>query len=45
MPKLIITADDFGLTETINQKTCELHQRGYVSATNGAVVVCATALD
>ena len=32
MPKLIITADDCGLTEAINQKTCELHQRGYISA-------------
>ena len=32
MPKLIITADDCGLTEAINQKTCDLHQRGYVSA-------------
>ncbi|MCY3864119.1 MAG: ChbG/HpnK family deacetylase, partial [Chloroflexi bacterium] len=32
MPKLIITADDCGLTEAINQETCELHQRGYISA-------------
>lgn len=32
MPKLIITADDCGLTEAINQKTCELHRQGYISA-------------
>lgn len=32
MPKLIITADDCGLTEAINQKTYELHQGGYISA-------------
>ncbi len=32
MPKLIITADDCGLTEAINQQTAELHQRGYISA-------------
>ena len=32
MPKLIITADDCGLTEAINQEAGELHQRGYISA-------------
>ena len=32
MPKLIITADDCGLTEAINQKTYELHQQGVISA-------------
>ena len=32
MPKLIITADDCGLTEAINQETRELHKRGYISA-------------
>ena len=32
MPKLIITADDCGLSEAINQETFELHQRGYISA-------------
>ena len=32
MPELIITADDCGLTEAINQTTLELHQRGYITA-------------
>ncbi len=32
MPKLIITADDCGLSEGINQSIYDLHQRGYVSA-------------
>lgn len=32
MPKLIITADDCGLTRSINQTTHDLHQQGYVSA-------------
>lgn len=32
MPKLIITADDCGLSPGINQKTQELHQQGYISA-------------
>lgn len=32
MPKLIITADDCGLTDAINQKARELHQDGYISA-------------
>lgn len=32
MPKLIITADDCGLSEAINQTTYDLHQRGYITA-------------
>ena len=32
MPELIITADDCGLTEAVNQKTYELHQAGYINA-------------
>ena len=32
MPKLIITADDCGLTKAINLATFDLHQRGYISA-------------
>ena len=32
MPELIITADDCGLTEAINQLTYELHLQGYISA-------------
>jgi len=32
MPNLIVTADDCGLTDALNQKTCDLHQRGYISA-------------
>ncbi|MCY3833085.1 MAG: ChbG/HpnK family deacetylase [Chloroflexi bacterium] len=32
MPNLIITADDCGLTEAVNQKTYELHKAGYISA-------------
>lgn len=32
MPKLIITADDCGLTEGINQTVYDLHQRGYITA-------------
>lgn len=32
MPNLIITADDCGLTEAVNQKTYDLHQAGYISA-------------
>ena len=32
MPELIITADDCGLTEGINQSVYDLHQRGYVTA-------------
>ena len=32
MPKLIITADDCGLTDAINQEAFELAQRGYISA-------------
>ena len=32
MPRLIVTADDCGLSEGINQTTCDLHQRGYISA-------------
>jgi len=32
MPRLIITADDCGLSEGINQSVYDLHQQGYVSA-------------
>ena len=32
MPRLIITADDCGLTEAINRETVALHKRGYISA-------------
>ncbi|MCY3779448.1 MAG: ChbG/HpnK family deacetylase [Chloroflexi bacterium] len=32
MPKLIITADDCGLSENINQTVYDLHQSGYISA-------------
>lgn len=32
MPELIITADDCGLTEAINQTTLELHHRSYITA-------------
>ena len=32
MPKLIVTADDCGVTEAVNRETFALHQRGYVSA-------------
>ena len=32
MPKLIITADDCGLTEGINRTVHDLHQRGYITA-------------
>ena len=32
MPKLIITADDCGLSEAINQTVADLHERGYISA-------------
>ena len=32
MPNLIVTADDCGLTDAINQKTYDLHQAGYISA-------------
>lgn len=32
MPKLIITADDCGLSRNINAVTLDLHQRGYLSA-------------
>ena len=32
MPKLIITADDCGLSEGINQTIYDLHQQGYISA-------------
>ncbi len=32
MLKLIITADDCGLTEGINQTVYDLHQRGYITA-------------
>lgn len=32
MPRLIITADDCGLTAGINQRVYDLHQGGYISA-------------
>ena len=32
MPRLIITADDCGLSEGINQSIYDLHQRGYLTA-------------
>ena len=32
MPELIITADDCGLSEGINQAIYDLHQRGYITA-------------
>ena len=32
MPRLIITADDCGLSEGVNLTTLDLHRRGYISA-------------
>jgi len=32
MQRLIVTADDCGLSEGINQATYDLHKRGYISA-------------
>ena len=32
MPRLIVTADDCGLSAGINRATVDLHQRGYISA-------------
>ena len=32
MPRLIITADDCGLSEAINETTYDLYQRGYITA-------------
>ena len=32
MPKLIVTADDCGLSEAINLTTYDLHQHGYITA-------------
>ena len=32
MPRLIITADDCGVSEGINQTIYDLHRQGYISA-------------
>ena len=32
MQRLIVTADDCGMSEGINQATYDLHKRGYISA-------------